>query len=194
MFLWAKPDESQIREFLDSARKMPLSYEEKGATQGTLPAGYTVDHSRIKLGDGSQTFERAATAVSTWKHFDLGWLRLVSDDVVPITNAVVAVVASHFPLYSLNACRVIYVIEDKDDPKRRFGFAYGTLSAHAERGEERFTVEWDTASDEVWYDILAFSRPGHWLVKIGYPVARWWQRRFARDSMQAMVRHARRPD
>ena len=75
----------------------------------------------------------------------------------------------------------------------RFGFAYGTLPGHAESGEERFLVEWDRADDAVWYDILAFSRPRHPLARLGYPLTRRTQRRFARDSAAAIrqaVAHA----
>src|SRR6185436_6673895 len=69
---------------------------------------------------------------------------------------------------------------------RRFGFAYGTLPDHIERGEERFLIEWDRKDDSVWYDILAFSQPRHPLVRLGAPVARLMQKRFARDSISAM--------
>ena len=39
-------------------------------------------------------------------------------------------------------------------------------------------VEW-CADDSVCYDILAFSRPNHWLVRLGYPITRRLQKRFA---------------
>jgi uncharacterized protein (UPF0548 family) len=71
---------------------------------------------------------------------------------------------------------------------QRFGFAYGTLPGHAESGEERFTVEWHEADGAVWYDILAFSRPRRLLARLGYPLARRLQKRFARDSAAAMRR------
>ena len=70
----------------------------------------------------------------------------------------------------------------------KIGFAYGTLPKHVERGEECFSVEWHHADDTVWYDILAFSRPKHILVRLGYPVARALQARFVRDSMQALLK------
>jgi uncharacterized protein (UPF0548 family) len=54
-------------------------------------------------------------------------------------------------------------------------------------GEERFSIEWHS-DDAVWYDLLAFSRPGHWLIWLGYPCARRLQRRFALASLAAMVR------
>src|SRR5215469_5408596 len=69
----------------------------------------------------------------------------------------------------------------------RFGFAYGTLIEHAERGEERFTVEWNRSDDQVWYSILAFSVPNKPLAKLGYPLSRMLQRKFAEGSRAAML-------
>lgn len=62
---------------------------------------------------------------------------------------------------------------------------------NSERDEERFTLEWDRASDAVSYDILSFSQPGHLLVHVAYPLARRLQRRFLRDSLAAMVEAVR---
>jgi len=90
--------------------------------------------------------------------------------------------ANNFGFYSLNASRIVYVINEK----RRFGFAYGTLQDHAERGEERFSIDWSPEDDSVWYDILAFSRPQQWQARIARAPARLLQKRFARDSMAAM--------
>ncbi len=84
------------------------------------------------------------------------------------TGAVVAVIARLLGLWWLNACRIVYVV-DEPGPIRRFGFAYGTLPDHAGTGEERFLIEWDVASGAVWYDILAFSRPHEFLARLGYP-------------------------
>jgi uncharacterized protein (UPF0548 family) len=99
----------------------------------------------------------------------------------------VAVIARLFGLWWLNACRIVYVV-DEGGPVQRYGFAYGTLLEHAESGEERFTVEWHEPDDAVWYEILAFSRPHHVLARLGYSLARRLQRRFARDSAAAMQR------
>jgi uncharacterized protein (UPF0548 family) len=65
--------------------------------------------------------------------------------------------------------------------------AYGTLQNHVERGEERFSIEHRVEDDSVWYDILAFSIPQHPLARLGYPLSRAAQRRFARDSKSAML-------
>jgi uncharacterized protein (UPF0548 family) len=99
----------------------------------------------------------------------------------------VVVFARLFGCWLLNACRIVYVVNE-EGPVTRYGFAYGTLPGHAESGEERFTVEWHEADDAVWYDILAFSRPHQVLARLGYPLTRRLQKRFARDSAAAMQR------
>jgi len=62
------------------------------------------------------------------------------------------------------------------------------LPGHIEEGEERFTVEWNSESDEVSYELFAFARPKPLMAKIGYPLVRSVQRRFAVDSFAAMKR------
>ena len=94
--------------------------------------------------------------------------------------------ARHLGFWSLNTARIVYRIEETDDVER-FGFGYGTLPGHAERGEERFSVEWNREDGSVYYDVFAFSRPKHPLAWLGYPFARLLQRRFAGDSKRAMA-------
>jgi uncharacterized protein (UPF0548 family) len=98
----------------------------------------------------------------------------------------VRVLGRHFGVWSLNACRIAYVIEEVSS-LRRYGFAFGTLPGHVERGEERFTVEWDHADDSVSYEVFAFARPAHPLARAGQPFVRLVQRRFAADSLRSMV-------
>lgn len=186
MFLLRQPSPEAIQRFISSQRELPFSYPEVGATGRELPADYIVDHNRIKLGTGKELYDRAGAALRNWKQFDLGWVRMVPPDTPIEVGAVVAILTCHFGFWSLNACRVVYLI-DEDGPVKKFGFAYGTLSSHVERGEERFTIEWHRADDTVWYDILAFSRPNQFLVRLGFPLARRLQKRFAKDSLSVMT-------
>jgi uncharacterized protein (UPF0548 family) len=181
MFRISEPSERDVAQFISSQRTLPFSYSEVGATNTTPPAGYNVDHNRIQVGEGEATFARAVEALKRWQHFDLGWVTIVPHGVVVETGETVAVKARAFGTWSLSACRIVYVI----DEARRFGFAYGTLPEHVERGEERFLIEW-LDDDSVWYDILAFSRPQHPLVKLSYPLARRLQKRFACESLIRM--------
>ena len=117
--------------------------------------------------------------------FDLGWVELRWPDA-PIAVGTTVAVLARFGGWWLNAARIVSVFDDPA-PRRRFGFAYGTLEDHVEQGEERFSVEWDERDGSVWYDLLAFSRPHHPLVRAAYPLTRRLQRRFARDSARAMM-------
>ena len=67
-----------------------------------------------------------------------------------------------------------------------FGFAYGTLTQHAESGEERFVVSLDPRDETVWYEIRATSKPRAILTRLGYPVSRYFQERFRRESALAL--------
>jgi uncharacterized protein (UPF0548 family) len=185
MLSFRKPSSQAIQQLLDDQRHMDFSYPEVGATATNPPSGYDVDRTRVKLGKGEQVFDAARSALKQWEHFRLGWVEARPKNTLIQTGEVVAVVAHAVGMWWLNACRIVYVI-DEHDPISRFGFAYGTLADHVESGEERFLIEWDRADDSVWYGILAFSRPRHVLARLGYPLVRRYQKRFARESAAAM--------
>ena len=84
-------------------------------------------------------------------------------------------------LHALAPCRVAYVIDEPD----RFGFAYGTLPGHPERGEEAFIVERD-ATDAATFSIVVFSRPAALAARVGRPVARRIQRRVTQAYLDAL--------
>jgi uncharacterized protein (UPF0548 family) len=186
-----RPTEQRIRAIIASQQDKQFSYTEVGASRGELPAGYKVLHNRTELGRGSAQFARASEALRQWKMFDFRGVWLNWPTTTIESGNVVAVLIKHFGFWSLNLCRIVYVI-DEDGSIRRLGFAYGTLAEHAEQGEERFTVEWDRTSDTVSYDILSFSRPGNWKTLVAYPLARWLQKRFVDNSLIAMA-HAVQP-
>lgn len=179
-----KPKTDAIRNFLDHQRGLDLTYQCVGATAGKPPAGYVVDHTRFRLGQGGDVYAAAKFALVRWQQFRLGWVSTWPANVPIRQGEVVAIMARSAGLWWLNACRIVYVIDEEHQPQK-FGFAYGTLPAHAGSGEERFLVELDD-SETVWYDILAFSRPNLVLARIGYPYVRRVQRRFGRHSALAM--------
>ncbi|HKP69547.1 MAG TPA: DUF1990 domain-containing protein [Pyrinomonadaceae bacterium] len=184
MFLLTRPSDAQVKAFLKKCESSPFSYTEVGTSVDTRPAGYNVDHNRIRLGSGTELFERAKTAIRQWKMFDVPGIELCYPDTPLEPGRNVAPLASHLGFYSLNSCRIVYVI---DEPGR-LGFAYGTLVEHAEIGEERFMVEYHPDTGEVWYDLFAFSRPGNIFVKLGYPYSRYRQKSFSTGSKYAMRR------
>lgn len=188
-----RPSVATVREFLSSQSKLDFTYTAVGATATTLPSGYVVDHTRIKLGEGEEVFTRAKAALGRWEQFRLGWVEAWPPETPIKTGEVVAIVARRVGLWWLSACRIIYVV-DEPGSVFRYGFAYGTLPDHAGAGEERFLVEWNRASGEVWYDILAFSRPQWLMTRLGYRYMRRLQKRFGRESAAAMRRTIGNPE
>jgi len=189
MFFFRRPTAQRIDRFRETATRDTFSYPEVGATlKGEIPEQYNLDHNRVRLGQGTATFEHASAALFNWKMFDIGWVELLHPGGPVVPDQTVLVLARTFSLYSLSASRVIAVIDDDSGHVRRRGFSYGTLEHHVERGEERFSIEHDLEDDSVSYDILAFSIPQHPLARLGYPMSRAAQRRFASDSKAAMLR------
>jgi uncharacterized protein (UPF0548 family) len=186
--MWSlrKPSADSIRRFLKAQVNLDFSYPAVGATANQPPAGFVVDRTRVKLGEGEPVFQAAKAALKRWRQFDLGWVEPCSSETPIRTGEVVAIAARVMGLWCLNACKIVYVV-DESGPISRFGLAYGTLPDHVERGEERFLIEWDHADNSVWYDILAFSRTNRVLTRLGYPIVRRTQKRFGRDSAAAML-------
>lgn len=162
-----------------------LSYPHDAGIDHPPAQGFLIDHHEVRLGSGCAVFQRAAAALDSWTMFPL-WARVVRKRPVgQAPGEVVAMVVRLAGLWWINPCRILH----RCDAPRSHGFVYGTLPGHAECGEEQFVVQW-RRDDSVWYVIRAFSRPRHPLAWIGFPVARWWQLRFVRDSQQRLVEAA----
>jgi uncharacterized protein (UPF0548 family) len=179
----SRPSLDAVQRHLDAQRGLPFTYDAVGATrEGRAPAGFNHDRNRQRLGSGPAVFAAARDAIRAWAMFPAPLARIEPAGIPIAQGELAGVVIRALGLWWLNAARIVYVI---DEP-RRFGFAYGTLPGHVERGEERFSVEW-LDDDAVWYDIDAFSQPRYWMTRLGKPIARHLQRRFGRLSRAAMV-------
>ena len=187
MILLRKPSDARIGCFLHDQRSLPFSYPEVGASRDGAPPGYPLNQLRGRLGAGPETFAQAVEALRRWKMYETGWTKLCWPDAPITEGTVVGVLGRHFGLWSLNACRIVYVIEEEASLLRHYGFAFGTLAVHVERGEAHFTVKWHRADDSVFYEVFAFARPAHPLARVGPPFVRLVQRRFAAAPLRAMA-------
>ncbi len=178
----SKPSTIQLDAYLKISETLPFSYSKVGATQGDFPKGYDHDFSEIALGRGEAVWKLAKQAIREWKMFPGGWAFIYSDETPIGKDEVVAMSVSVMGVWWKNSCRIVYTF---DEPNR-FGFAYGTLTNHFEKGEEIFMVEKDEAG-LVSYKIQAFSKPRLWLVKLAYPMARFFQRKFVKESKANML-------
>ena len=132
MFLTRRPAPAAIDRFLRDSQDLPVSYGPIGLVRD-VPLDRPFDEQVVAVGRGADDFERAKAALMAWKQFDIGWVDLFPRQAPVAVGTVVAVVIRHLGFWSMNGCRVLYHV---DDAGRRFGFAYGTLTNHAESGEE----------------------------------------------------------
>ena len=189
MFLATRPSSQAIEHFISISEGLPLSYSPVGIVR-TETVRRDLDEEVVTIGHGKEDFERARSALKAWKQFDIAWVELFPACAPPVAGTVVAVLIRHLGFWSLNGCRVVYAVGDSDRDAR-FGFAYGTLTNHAEGGEELFEVFLDSQTDDVKYRIRAVSWPQVLLTHLGQPIVRLLQARFRRDSASAMTRATR---
>jgi len=186
MFCVRRPSQEAIGRFVRDSQDLPLSYGPIGIVNGESLCR-DLDEAIVTIGRGSADFDRARAALMVWRQFDIGWVETFPRRAPVDVGTVVAVLIQHLGFWSLNGCRVLYHVGGDG----RFGFAYGSLTNHAESGEELFDVFLDRESDEVRYRICATSTPQAALARIGQPIVRTLQARFRRDSAVAMTRATR---
>jgi len=193
LFLF-RPGTPAIQRLLNECEHASFSYKAVGSTRTVPPAGWRINHMRRLIGIGSAAHARAVAALFSWQLLAIEGLEVFPSAATLQPNTSVAILSRHFGVWSLDFCRVIYVLRDEpenDGALLRTGFAYGTLPGHAVRGEEIFSIEWHPATQEVWYDIYSFSLPATPLVRLIGPIARATQRRFARASLEKAAASAR---
>ncbi len=186
MFWARRPPASAIDRFLTDSRDLPLSYAPVGMAREESADGQ-LDEEVVAIGRGDDDFSRARAALAAWKQFDIGWVEAFPRDAPIEAGTVVALLIRHFGFWSLNGCRVVYCVGGSE-AESHFGFAYGTLTNHAERGEELFEVFVDPRTGTVMYRIRAISWPQAVIARIGQPFVRALQARFRRDSAATMKR------
>lgn len=185
MFMSRRPTAETIERFLRESQDLPLSYGPIGIVrpENACP---NLDEATVRIGRGAADFERARAALLGWRQFDIGWVEAFPQRAPFAVGSVVAVLIRHLGFWSLNGCRVVYSVGHERDA--RFGYAHGTLTNHAESGEEIFEVFVDPKTEDVMYRIRATSWPHAILARAGQPIVRLLQARFRRHSAAAMRR------
>jgi uncharacterized protein (UPF0548 family) len=150
-------------------------------TPDRYPPGYHQDHFDTDLGDDTGgRFQRASDALRQWAPQRGAGIRIFPGDAVAADLAFVLLLKLPVTGWAMAPGRVAYVVEEGD----RFGFAYGTLPGHPERGEEAFLVT--RAEGRIRFEVKAFSRPHDLLAQLGSPLARAVQVRTLRTYLRAM--------
>jgi uncharacterized protein (UPF0548 family) len=166
---------------LATARLASPTYAEIGASRDeVLPSGYHHVRLEERIGDAA-AFERACVGLRTWAAHEGAGLRIYPDEPVA-PDATVIGVTSIGPVQMVVACRIVAMFKEPDV----FGFAYGTLPGHPERGEESFTLE--RRGGDTYFTVQAFSKPVDPLARLSGPVGRAVQRSVSRRYVTALRR------
>ena len=184
VFSLVRPPDDVLDSLVREQAACDLSYREAGATAGTMPLRYRHDCWQTDLGPFDEgAFARLAGALRSWEpQRGAGFRVFPGEPVVP--GLTFALVVSLPVGYATGAGRVIYVTDLAED----YGFAYGTLPAHPEQGEEAFHVTRD--GGRLVLTVTAFSRPRLLAARLGGPVTRALQLRATRSYLRAMRRAA----
>lgn len=183
MFHLAPPTDHQVLALLRSRAGEPFTYRDVGLTRTPLsaaPPGFVLDRYGAELGRGREVFDRACAALARIDNYPPSFTRVVRAPGELEPGSLFATVAKHLGFVSVHPCRVIYVAREPSS----YAFGFGTLPGHAESGEESFRVTLE--GDVVRYDVQAFSRPHGVLARLGGRVARAYQLRFQRETLERM--------
>ena len=195
MFRTTRPTQERIAQRVVAARDIELTsarilHADADSFLRPPQRGFVFDSSASLLGVGGEVFAAARQAFERWEPFNLGWMRVANPEARIAVGEVVAVEVRSLGLWTVNLSRIVDVV----DTAERFGFVYSTTELHVEQGEERFLLRLEAATGEVRYELQAVSRPRAALARLGYPVTRAYQRRFARESHRQMREAVRMQD
>lgn len=173
---------------LQQAMAEDVTYAEIGLTRAaSLPDGYYHDRRTLLVGHGEGTWDRAREAVRLWAAHAHAQIRITPANA-PVTEGTTLIASrSVGPLVVAAPCRVVY----GTDETARFGFAYGTLPGHPEKGEEAFHVVLHE-DGTVTAEIAAFSRPDDLLTRAASHLARQVQKATTRRYLEGIRDHIAR--
>jgi uncharacterized protein (UPF0548 family) len=186
MLTVTRPDADRLASMVEDERSTPFNYEPGLLGRVGSLRRWFVDRHDEAIGHGGADFDAACEALRSWAMFRQPW----TQPALPLASLepgeTVGYTARASGLWWSCCCRIVATIDEADaDGTRRFGFDYGTLRRHPERGEERFLVTM-TPTGEVRFSLVAISRPGRWFTWIGLPLARRAQARFRPGATAAM--------
>jgi uncharacterized protein (UPF0548 family) len=168
-----------------SAYGTEVSYPDVGCTLRPGPPGghgYTLTRT---VGQGRDAFEGVVRGLRAWAPQRALGARVHPPEAPIERGTTVLIVLRLGPLEVVAPDRVVACIDKPD----AFGFAYGTLAGHPERGEESFVVRLGP-DGAVTVTVTVVAEPAsRWLALAG-PALRLVQRRAVRTYVTALGRAA----
>lgn len=187
-FVLGSPSDATLTRLAVEAQRLEMSYAAIGVTKtAAMPTtDLRVDRWSIDLDVDVGSFDRACGALRAWQAHRGAGARVFPGDPALDVGETVVVSLSLPGVTAIAPCRIVWVVDEADT----FGFAYGTLAGHPERGEESFVIRRE--GGRVWFEIVAASRPDALLTRLGGPVARALQKRVTKKYLAALKQASRR--
>jgi len=161
-----QPSDAFLSEALLAFRRLEPTYPDLGASLGeTLPAGYHHGRSSIALGQGDEVWATARSALDQWRAHTGAGVRVFPADAPLEAGATVALCVRIGPVVDVFGCRIVRVVDEAD----RYGFAYGTLPGHPERGEESFMLD-RTEHGSVTFTVTVFAQGAQLVTRLAQPL------------------------
>ncbi len=179
--LWGRLTDEKLSAALDDAKRADFSYSGLGMTRTNAPTGYRAEMRSVMLGADEDTWGRAVAGLRLWEAHRAAGAHVVPPDASILEGTTVLATLSVPGCTMVAPCRVVYVTDDADV----FGFAYGTLEGHPAKGEESFLVR--RVDGTVHFDVVAMSRPGSLLTRLGGPVTRLVQSRMTERYLKGLA-------
>jgi uncharacterized protein (UPF0548 family) len=161
-----QPSDAALTEALLRFSRLEPTYPELGASlDESLPPGYHHGRSSITLGRGDEVWAAACAALDQWQAHRGAGVRVFPADAPLEAGATVALSVRIGPVVDVFGCRIVQVVDEAD----RYGFAYGTLPGHPERGEESFVLE-RTEQGSVTFTVTVFAQGAQLLTRLAQPL------------------------
>jgi uncharacterized protein (UPF0548 family) len=184
-----RPTAAQLEARVTEAARAELSYDHVGSTLGSDESSGRPPHRVIiDLGAG-EAFDRGRDGLRRWVcHRGIGATVHPPDAPLEIGSTLIVVLPVG-PMSVLVPNRVVAVVDVSD----RFGFAYGTLDGHQERGEESFVVE-RAADGRVSATVTVDAVPATWAARAVSPIVTWFSHQAARRYLASWREYVQKPE
>jgi uncharacterized protein (UPF0548 family) len=176
-----RPSRMKLDALLVEARSAHLSYPHVGSTIDPSP-GPEVGRHELLLGTGEECFARAVERLRAWKCHEAIKATVHPPSAAIEEGVTVLVSLPAGPLSIVVPNRIVAVIEEP----RLFGFAYGTLDGHHERGEEAFLIE-HGEDDRVEATVTIDATEATVVARLAGPVLRRFQGATARGYLSGLA-------
>ncbi|XP_077231522.1 outer envelope protein isoform X2 [Tasmannia lanceolata] len=147
---WTRPSLQDQKACIDKSGPFNYDFKHHGLSSDLFSSiqqnqdlskdGFFINHARILLGSGQNTYEKGKTAIQTWKHFGLKWafvdpktkIEKGTKFCVCLKEILPWVVLPLQVAYVRDNSRVAHVSDNSRESKLKasFGFGSGTLQGH----------------------------------------------------------------